>query len=352
MVQYHSRRNPVYCYLLILAVCAFFVSIYKFPDTLDIIRYYENAKESVSSYHSTLDYLLFQIEYNVDFIYTTLLYIFRKNGVPLNILTILFVAIYYSYIAKTCRYQYPKFSGFNHIYIYALLMCVPLDWILSISRTTAAFAFFYVAIFNLLKKKKVGYIWLLVSLFTHIQMALYLLVLLVAFVFSKLKIRKKFKIIVLILVVGISLFPEYFVDDVSRLFGLVGGDLRYGEVYSTLLADTDSLLKASRIDTGSKMGGVLVYLFSIYLVLTDDRDDVMSWYLYICTLMLCFFFFSSIMMVNRIEMILPLFLGLGLFSKLENPKTKAFHKNVIKIFAVMSFFTFATVLYCARNIFF
>lgn len=339
----------------ILLGCALIVSLYKFPDSLDIIRYYQDAQNAAKSYETVFEYIQDRAITDVDFIYSSTLYLFSKYGIPLNIATYLFFISYFFGAIYVCKRKYGDIVFHYAFILLVVLFCTPIDWILTISRTTAAISIFYFAIQKFQNKEPVkGVILCIMSALTHFMMSVFVVILLVVYLLSFTHINNIFLRLALLGFIILGFYPSLFSDDVSRAFALLGGgtDLRYGEVYSEFIKNTDSILAASRIDIGSKLGALFVYIISVYCCIVDNNRDFLYWMLYILTLMLAFFFNSSAMMVNRIEMLLPAFIGASFFSIFFAEKNKGLHSSIVYLLSLTSVIIFMLVIYSARAVFF
>ena len=71
------------------------MSHYTFPDALDIIHYYEASERFAIDYPNLLEYIAHELELHIDFIYLTLLYLCSKFGISLNVVTVLYLGVYY-----------------------------------------------------------------------------------------------------------------------------------------------------------------------------------------------------------------------------------------------------------------
>lgn len=343
-----SRRRGSTYSLLIIFVCTIIVSLYKFPDSLDIVRYYDSAKYAVASYSNLFDYAYDKISTDIDFIYTSVLYVFQKNHIPLNIATIIFLSIYYICIVRICKISY-NLRGCHYLLCISLF-CVPIDWTLTISRFLAAISFFYIAIICLtLHKYRIGLLFLIISIFTHVFILLFIVFLLISFLLYKLSLSRKLSNIILLSFIVVGFTTSFLGDLIQNLVSNFAGDLRYS-AYADFFLETDSILKASRVDYGSKLGALFVYVVSIFLSLCDQNRNYSYWFLYILTCVLCVVFHSSVVLTNRVEMIMPLFIGLSSYSVLKsNNSSQVF---VLKFLNVISVVVLLVVLYAARNIFF
>lgn len=340
-------------YVFILIFCAIFLSLYKFPDSLDIVKYYESVKYAVNTNISFIDYVIDTFNYNIDFVYFSSLFLFGRLGIDLNFVTWLYISTYFCLIVKCSDEFAEKRYGLQTLIPFIGLFCVPLDWVISISRTVAAITFLYIAIISYQKERLLKcFVFLIISFFTHFLMILFISIFVVSIVLGKLKIKPFISNIILICFVFVGLVPEILADKVSLIFSIVGGETRYGEQYTELMKDMIPILQQSGVDYGSKLVALITYLVSISFALIDKNRNFMYWGLYIGTILLVFFFHSSLMMVHRTMLYLPIFISASAFSILKTYSNKRSVYKKMKNVGLLYVFSFIIVLYAAREIFF
>ena len=300
------RRAPYRFYFLVVFLLSILMITYVFPDELDIIRYYENAKYAAREYSHLLDYSLYLINTQFDFIYGSSLYVAEKIGLHLNFVTIFYMSLYYIAIFEILRKNFSYLKIPVYVFLYVTLFA-PFIWVQSISRNLAAIAFFYLAINYILDGRFIkSILWLIMSMFTHISMLMYFPVVLIALFIKGRNINNKF---IYLSVVAALLF-SYIVP--SQLIGIISiimdsDETRYGAEYGSL--EAQGALMADSIGYGDKVPIVVCLAFAVLLLFLNTRKDFMYWMLYCLTIMLSFFVLSSLMFTNRIIMLMPLFIA-------------------------------------------
>lgn len=315
MKVFISKEPYILFYCLIVIIISCMMGMYTFPEALDIIRYYEDA-ENYSKIYDLQSYYKLISETNFDFIYTCSLFTFAKYGIPLNFLTIIYISIYYIAMCEIIRKVEPvKIPG---LILLLILLFAPFVWVQAISRNLAAISFYYLGILLWLNKKHIfSVLVFLISIFTHISMALWLLLSIMALVLSKVSLTPKKKNLLFISSVIIGLFfPMLMFDLFLSLAGL--GDSRYAS-YAQL--SMSSALFNPYLGHGEYVPMLFTLLFSIYLVTISKNNDFFFWMLFLLTVGLCFAIMTSTMLTNRIIMLMPLFIGCNVCAALkENNK--------------------------------
>jgi hypothetical protein len=312
-----SNRIPYKFYLLVVFALTLSMVTYVFPEELDITRYYENATLALRNFSSVIDYGTHLFETQIDFIYSSSLYLAGKNGIHMNVVTIFYMSLYYIAIFEVLRKQFHNIKISGAIFFY-VTMFAPFIWVQSIARNFAAIAFFYIFISSLLDGKNIKAVfWLIVSVFTHISMLMYLPVILVSFLLNKVNINNKF----IYLSILVALVLSYIVP--SQLLSLIsilmeGNETRYGAVYGSL--ETQGALMTSSIGYGDKIPIVFCLAYSVLLLFLRKSKDFMYWMLYVLTLMLSFFILSSLMFTNRVIMLMTLFVAYNAYKVVAEGK--------------------------------
>lgn len=325
-----NRQVPYKFYFLVVFALALSMIFYVFPEELDIIRYYEHAIYAAHEYGSVVDYASNLISNQIDFIYSSSLYLAEKNGLHMNIVTILYMSIYYISIFEVLRKGFPYFKIPEYILFY-VVMFAPFIWVQSISRNLAAIAVFYLAINSFLDGKILkGLLWMIASMFTHISMLMYLPVVFGAFILKGRNINNKF---IYLSILGALVF-SYIVP--SQLLGIIsiimdGDETRYGAVYGSL--EAQGALMTSSIGYGDKLPIVICLAYSILLLFLNKKKDFMYWMLYFLTIMLSFFILSSLMFTNRVIMFMPLFVAYNAYKAYLEGSTQ--RKKILNIISII-----------------
>lgn len=283
---------------------------------LDLGRYYKMIE--LSQFSSKSEFLLNHLENEMDFIYQLLLFSFATNKLDMNYVTVSFFFLYFLSIYFIVRDNGKNFKlGIVVVYI---LLSLPTIWILTISRNTAALVFFFLGIHALLfNRKYISFVLFLAAIFTHISMVLYLIMLLMSFVLSKsnFSLRKRNILLIVVLIMSYS-FSHLLINLILPYVSLLNfrlSDYANMKIASPLYADNISI-------HGDKLPMIYAISMLVFLCLKDKRQDWTYWFLYLITLLLLNFIWSSIMMTNRLMMLMPPFLGLSLFAVFYHLKNK------------------------------
>lgn len=312
-----NNRTPYRFYFWVVFVLTLSMVTYVFPEELDITRYYENATLALQNFPNVIDYATNLFETQIDFIYSSSLYLAGKNGIHMNVVTIFYMSLYYIAIFEVLRKHFFNIRISGAIFFY-VAMFAPFIWVQSIARNFAAIAFFYVFINCLLDGKNIKAVfWLIVSVFTHISMLMYLPVILVSFLLNRLDFNKK---IIYLSIVAALVFSYIVPSQLLNLMSIVmeGDETRYGAVYGSL--ETQGALMSNSIGYGDKIPIVFCLIYSVLLLFLRQNKDFMYWMLYVLTLMLSFFILSSLMFTNRVIMLMTLFIAYNAYSVISEGK--------------------------------
>lgn len=334
-------------YLLIFLCCFIIVFSFKCPAALDIIRYYESAQSAVQSYINVEDYVFLQISENVDFIYTSILFIFAKYGISLDIVTSLIISFYYIFIAKIiCKVAETKFNKI--IFLYAILSA-PLVWVITISRNVAAFTLFYVAVYYLINHDfKRCLIFCILSIFTHISLIVYVLLLALSYLFEKNNVLNiRVRNIVLIAIIIIAYFMPLSLDYLNVHFSNFLSGSRYEDY---LYTSRSAILETSNLGIGDKIPIIFIYLLSIILLLLDKNKSFLYWFYYFIIILLSFAIHSNIMMTQRYILILPAFIGVALFSIRSRMQSQSGYLS-LSLLSICGIIIMLGGIYTYRNVF-
>lgn len=326
------------------------MSVYNFSEALDIQRYFKTAAVDVNLYRNVIEYALFQISTHIDFIYFCTLYILESLGWSLVLFTMAVLFLYYKSIIDICLFAASNKKLYN-VYVlllYLVFCCAPLVTIISVSRTTFACLFLFMAInFCFRKKYLFTLIFLVLSLFSHFSMALPISMLFLSFLFSKVGFLNKInaKIIVIFIIIGLStplLFKE-FTSIVIPFFA----DTHYS-VYEDSF-DTGSILMMSNISLGDKLIAIYLLAVGVYCSINDANRNFMYWMLVLIMVLWASFINSSIQMIFRFEVILPPFLIYSLCSIISKNRNS---RTLCNIIIYSSIFVTIIYLYTVRQDFF
>ena len=161
-------------------------------------------------------------------------------------------------------------------------------------------------------------------------MMIYIALVLIAYVISKLRINKARSLILAVIAVVGYLVPTMIMDVISPYIALM-----------------QSRLFASSLGIGDKIPILFIYIFLFYLLVKDSREDWTYWMLYVCWGLLAFFIWSDVMMTNRIIMLSVPFVGIS-FYHLLNSKG---YKNKLQLVSCLGVLIALGSLYTYRAVF-
>lgn len=296
-----------------------FLSMYfsAFMEALDIQRYYSTAESHAIQFNSLSSYIPYLIETNYDFIYFTSLYLALKLGISLNIVTTIYLSIYYISVCEVIRRLSLGIRISKWVLTFTLL-CAPFIWVQEISRNLAAISFAYLAVLCYISgNRSKGIFWLVMACCTHISMLIYLPVFIAPVFLQDKQIKQKTVMFVVLTCIVISyMTPSYLFD--LFLQGVEGSSSRYS---SYELTESQNALMTSTIGYGDKLPMIWALIYSIICLLLSKTKDYFYWGLLILVVYLSSFIQSSVMFTNRVIMLLPLFVSVVVVNiyKYESP---------------------------------
>lgn len=303
------QKTPYVFYAIIIMLLSVAMSHYTFPDALDIIHYYEASERHAIDYPNLVEYIAYEFELHIDFIYLTLLYLCSKFGISHNVVTVFYLGIYYISIYSIMRkYESVRIRG---LILFVALLSAPFCWVQSISRNLAAIATVYLAIYQFMAgRKTLGIILSIAAFFTHFSILIMLSIVLVSYYMQKIKIRKRTILYMLLAFMSIAAIAgTYFIEFVKYI-----ADLRdnHYSVYSDL--EASAFITNPYLGLGDKLPLLFFFCFSIYLIIINRSHDFFFWGLLFLTTLLGFSMFTSTMFVQRFMMMMPLFIACNICS--------------------------------------
>lgn len=303
MTNSHKQDfRPLYFVIVILVWLS--MVFYTFPDALDIHRYYEYTESNSLHYNSVREYIEFELSSHIDFIYLSLLFLCHTWNLSPDIVTIFYISLYYiSICAIIHKNQKRSIPG---IILFFVLLCAPYCWVQSISRNLAAIATVYLAIYQFLcGRRNWGIILSIAAIFTHFSIIMLILICITSYFLRSIKIHRKIIYLIFISSIVLSIFaPSILLDFIIHLAD--NSDNHYS-AYATL--ESEAFLLNPYLGMGDKIPMLYLYLSSIYLLLINKKQDFFFWVLLILCSLLGFAFFTSTMFVQRIAMMMPLFVA-------------------------------------------
>lgn len=339
-----KTKSNTKLYLLIAILMAVAMATFTFPEALDIGRYYMSAKIHAKHY-SVIEYIGIMYNSNIDFIYFTALLLANKLSLPSEIVTFLFLTLYYVCICEMVRLYSLSINLHNIatcIMIF-IMLSAPFVWVQTIGRNLGAIALLYWGILCFFKgENKTGIILCIASIFTHFSMAVYIILAIIAYYIQSFRISRAFIIIAFVISIFIGIIvPRYLMD----LFYFIAGsaDNHYG-FYANFKSYPPIL--NPNLGIGDKFPMIFTYLFSIYIILKNKRQDFFFWMLFIYIIGLSFSLFIDTMLTQRFIMCMPLFLGCNVCSVLRQGNISV--NKILQMFCIIGLVTVALHLYTYR----
>lgn len=343
-MAHKESKETTYIRIFLLILLVWGVTIAVLQETsFDLQRYYQMAEINVET-RDLSGVIEESREHNVDFLYYVILYTALSIGIPLNLVTVTIVSLYFFLIISCFKEIWGgKIDGWI---LFVILFATPTCWVVSISRNLTAIMFLYIAVKAYYHKR-----WLFVLLFsvlavfTHFSVLMFLAVLVTSFFLRKMRIKKEMLLFVIMafLVAGV-IFPAY----VQNLFFdlIVDQDIRYSN-YST--RNDFGMLRQS-LNYAVQLPTLLALSFSILLLFLNKKQGFEFWALFILTVMLSAFVLSSWTLTNRCMMILPMFWGLNVALIYKNSYVKK--NKTLRIFSFIGVIIILLGIYGMRNIYF
>jgi hypothetical protein len=284
------------------------------PDkALDLYRYYDSASH-ININRTFYSYLRESYLYNFDFIYFGLFFICREIHLPVQIMTGIFVGLFYSQslvLISVIQNKWDYKLRILNRYLVDLFALLSVSFILvfSISRNVAAIVFLLLGIINLIKGRKRVVIYFILACFTHIFILPYLILFLIAYYFYKLfpqrLIVRQVSLIVLTIVCINSLYIMNFI------FRLISS-IPFFEHYSRYLM----YLAFRKHETFASLGKWDIFLFYssgfilLYGLFLIRKYNSLLWAAFIFYLFLVISISFSVTLTQRTVILLVPFQGL------------------------------------------
>ena len=317
------------------------------PDEeLDLYRYYENAN-MLSVDTSIWDYIKLQFLREGDFFYGVSFLLVKKIGLPISVVNFFYVGLYYWMIYKilsyysTIRESDYKFSWlFVYVAVFTFWAVQPI-LVFSISRQVSAIAIFYIGILYYLKgKPKVCFLFIVFSMFFHVGMFMFIILVMLGYYVYKLRLYNLFarRTFVWLIVVGliISAINLSTVMNIINNFSFIFSE-RYQNTYLGMEQDDSSM--GLSLDM---MLQILLLLMNLSILKNNNLLFSVGIVLYFA---LCFFATNMFFLVQRTFLFLPVFQGMMTLNYF-----RVSQKNeTVNIYLLL---TFATISFSAMSIYF
>lgn len=338
-----KKRLPLLFLCIIIPVIWYVTIGCELRESYDLNRYYSGALLLKDASFS--DIFDNYISRSNDFIYYIILHCAVLLSLPLNLVTVIIVTIYYLLIISCMKDIYR--GRIEWSVIITVLFLVPMIWVISISRNLTAIMFLYIAVKMYYKKK-----WVLMllfaslSVFTHFSTLMYVAVLVLSYLFRKTQINKwVVAVIASVLMVVSLIIPSYLIDILGS--AVSGSDTIYGIEYTDLQATNMWVLDS--VGYGDKLPGLSSLIFSIILLLNNNKQGFEYWMLFMLTIMLSFFLNSSPMFTNRCMMVMPMFWGLNVASIYNFGSEN--ERKIIKYFSIYAILVIILHVWAYRPIY-
>lgn len=342
-------------YRIIIFIILFLIGYnFESPEELDLGRYYESIK-AVNVNTSIINYIQSTFSYNFDFIYFTLLYVIYICGLPMQLLTGLVFALLFDQSILTCHkvknVYYPQISENNfRLILFYVLFSVSHILLVSISRNAFAVLFFIFAFNAFFDKKNIkGYIFIVLSLFTHTGIIIYLLLFAIGyninFIFRNCKLKNIF-------VVLVTIFLLFSHGLISNMINLIS-NLQFFQTYSRYSFYLD-ISEFSFFDSLHFIEVVLYYyilflLFIGFILIKDFNKIIWSAFFIYCFLLISIN--SNVMFTQRTLMFLLPFYGLIPIFVLNSVKSINL-KHIYKLMLMINVILNLLLIYAYRSVWF
>lgn len=350
--------------IVIFFICLISILSFTIKPTvwLDLFRYYQYAEE-IPVDISLGDYLSYELDSHVDFIYYLILYGVKKMHLPVQLVTCFFCTIYYIQIVYLIEY-YRKISGdrvyslkiSSLMFLSSLMACGPL-LLLTISRQLTAICFLLFAIILYLHRRyTLMFLFVIISLLTHVGVFIYLLVLLFTYIIwkfvTKFSIKtitlKTFYIVPILYAVFTGKIGLFFLSVTSFFLGTIL-PMAYVESYLQM-ATTSNIIQAHQ-HLKSAIPVLLIYMGTVILVTIVKKINFLTLFTICLSFFMIVFSFSFPFIGQRMQLILPvayyMLLDNIMADKTINKNRKAL--SMFIMFGIVCCYLFE--LYLCRNLF-
>lgn len=309
-IIYSLIKKTKLSYFLYSLLIAFISYLYIPTIEMDKSRHIEFY--DFSKYLSIKEFLFFNFKDSPDFLFRLLLYIASVNNISFNYI-VFFITFITVFLIFKVFYDYLKNNIIPRFSIIILLLCVfSLSYIdlLSGIRYTFAIAFSFYGLYQtLIKKNKIGLLYLIIGPLIHFSTIIYLIF---YFIFPLLnKIKAKYIRLFLLISLGFLLIPQSVLLNIIKGVGLSGaidvkvnaylGENNLGEVKETF---STLFIKFFNI--------VWVVVISIYLLINKKINQSLYYKPLVFLLIFTNVFITIPVIFNRYALFIKLFLVLFL----------------------------------------
>lgn len=326
---------PGWLFCSIYLIVLYVTNLVAQNQDLDLGRYYEigDYAYSFSSIKALINYYYYE---GIDFIYYSILYLTKHSGLDYNIITALIVTLYYIVVIQTINNNYHQ--KIEPYLLIVPLLLPPIIWVIAISRNLTAILFLYYALSFFYKRKWLWMtVFIIMCIFTHFSMLMYIPVVVIALLVQKIQIKRW----VIIIAISIALIFSMIVPDAFRVFldfAISDKDLYYAnyaqkeEVYSIL-------------SYGKNYGQLAVIfgglIYSMVLIILNKKQGFEFWALFMITVLYAFFLNTSLMYVNRCMMMFPMFWALNMADVYTSGSAKdRLYIRILSLFGLLAIMLF------------
>lgn len=331
--------------IIIFFIAGFLGYLYNPNQDMDLYRYYQYA-DDIDSGISILEFIKATYLVNFDFIYFSFFLLFKKLDIPKELVTALFLGLFYSQTLLFLELVEKKFFNIenkkciNLVKLFSILSVTPII-IFSISRNLAGIAILLIGVNLFLKNKKIYFLLFLLSIFTHLVMMVYIAGLILFYNFKSIHINKRlYRNIFLIVATVVGLMSKIWIDELLNIIKKV----KFFDVYSRYAIYVDQ----SESNLESIFNALVFYdilpilLFSLILLIgliSIKKYNNITWVCYYFYIILTVFIgYSATFTQRTIILLLPLqgLIALSVFNeKNKNKKFIFLYKLIITSSIIM-----------------
>ena len=359
MLEKDIEKRIVIFFICLIAVLSFTI---KPTVWLDLFRYYQYAEE-IPVDISFVDYLSYELDTHVDFIYYMILYGVKKMHLPVQLVTCIFCTSYYiqiiyliEYYRKNCGSRLYSNRISSLMFLSSLMACGPLLF-LTISRQLTAICFLLFAIILYLHRKYVlMFLFIVIALMTHVGAFIYLLVFFLTYIFWKLYSKYSIKIVTIKFLYIIPILYAVITGRIGLFIlsitsSLLGTILPQAYVDSYLqMTSTSNIIQAHQ-QLKSALPVLLIYLGTVVLVSIVKRINFITLFTICLSFFMIVFSFSFPFIGQRMHLILPISYYM-LLDNIMDDKTIARNMKKISLFIMFGIVCcYLFELFLCRNLF-
>ena len=313
------QGNSIERRCVLLFVCIIIVLSYTMKPTvwLDLFRYYQYSEE-IPIELSILDYISYELNIHVDFIYYLCLFLVKKANIPVQTVTSVFSCMYYIQIIYIIEYYRKRYRDRQYSVPVSLLMimstlmvCGPL-LVLTISRQLSAICFLLSALISYLNRKYfLMCSFVLIALMTHVGVFIFLLVLLFAYliwiIYNRFAIKsrtvKMFYLIPITFTILVGNIGLLLLSVISFVLSPILPPA-YVEAYLQMTTTSNIIQAHTRFINALPV--LIIYLGTTILIMIVRKINFMILFTICLSFFMILFSFSFPFIGQRMNLILPI----------------------------------------------